>query len=274
MYFLKYTALLLCIFPWVSSSPVKEEADAKVPELISGGGTKVLDHTVVDYLTLVLENIREKMISGIPGVPVLDPLSLGSETLDIPANALVNITGYFDNMTLVGLSTFVIDGIDINIFTGRIKVNLTFTELELEGIYDLNGTALFNILPIFGRGNFVVALNNVTLDLDLTASDDTAEGLQVDIHDLHIHTETATVVMADLLGGGQMEFAFDVLLSKLTLFIINEAGDELLSNVTSLLTTVINADLRGTSQNEVADDGKVQLLPVIKNKIDLQKRDY
>jgi len=247
MYSLKYVVLLLCILPWVSSGPMKEpklgDRELNVrPEL------KPLDNSVSDYIIMVLENLREKMISGIPsiGVPVLDPLTIGGLGLDIPTSQILEITGFFDDMTLSGLSDFEIVDVVADILTFTAKINLTIPALTLQGNYDLNGTALFDILPVFGEGAFVINLYEVEVYLGVVAVEDAELGLQIETLTVTLDATSGSVVMGDLFGGGMMETVLDIVLTDIIVDLINEVSDRLLEDLTDWLKTELNLALRGT----------------------------
>jgi len=241
MHCLKYVALLACLLQGVLCGPVTGTEDGAVVPAMR------IDNPVDDYITMVLENLREKMITGIPqvGIPVLDPLSLGGIGLDIPPSPILDITGYFEDMTLTGLSDFEIDKVAADILSFTAKINLTFPALVLQGTYDLNGTALFEILPIFGEGEFILNLDDVDLYVAVVAADDPELGLQIDTLEVTLEAGSGSVVMGDLFGGGMMETALDIVLSTIFIDLVNEVSDRILSDVTEWLRTELNLALRG-----------------------------
>jgi len=253
MYSLKYAALLLCILPWVSAGPVKA-GNPNLRDLIKGGGIKPVDDSVSNYLTLLLENFRALMPTGIPaiGLASLDPFALGGLGLDIPPSNLVNITGYFEDITVTGLSTFQIDSVIANLRTLTMTMNISVPQLTIQGDYNLDGSALSGRLDIFGTGDFIVGLYDVSLYVSFFAEEVTGTGVQIQTLYLQIQTGSASVVMEDLLGGGEDEIIADVALSAVLLDLVNQELTPLLSTSTEWLRTELNLVLLGQNLPSVA----------------------
>ncbi|KAF4525566.1 hypothetical protein B566_EDAN015055 [Ephemera danica] len=101
--------------------------------------------------------LQEQMANGFPkfGIPPLDPLYLQRTISYNLTSDLLEVEGWIAQTTIQNTSTFDVTQLDINTVRMQLKWNFTWPEVNVGGLYDVDGT--LTLLPIYGTGPFTVA---------------------------------------------------------------------------------------------------------------------
>ncbi|XP_046744122.1 uncharacterized protein LOC124410049 isoform X2 [Diprion similis] len=104
----------------------------------------------------VMETIRVKMPNGLPAldIPPLEPLKIEHETYNLSHKDVGNISTTVDNATISGLSTFVLNRVQISVIGGvSLAVNLSVPTIRGNGHYEVHGS-VGRLFPLNSTGPF------------------------------------------------------------------------------------------------------------------------
>ncbi|CAH2262296.1 jg26863 [Pararge aegeria aegeria] len=109
--------------------------------------------TVSNCVRNSIENLRPKLISGIPelNVPSLEPFYI-PEIVAVSGD-LVPLKASGKDVKVSGAGNFTIKSVTVNLDTLSIRARVRFPKLHLDGRYNLDTQIL--ILPLRGEGNLV-----------------------------------------------------------------------------------------------------------------------
>ncbi|XP_037787739.1 uncharacterized protein LOC119583340 [Penaeus monodon] len=164
---------------------------------------KERDDSVDNYLKMVLENFAEAMKTGIPilGIPVLDPLNVGS--IDIPSieGPEFSLQANASQLLISGLSSFSPTAVHVDFQQAALTLGLHIVTVRVDGQYWADGL-LLSVFPIFGNGPFYIQI--VSTDIsglgDVTVTPD--DYLQIEDLQLAAAFDVLDVHFDNFLGGG------------------------------------------------------------------------
>ncbi|GAB0091618.1 hypothetical protein DMENIID0001_064740 [Sergentomyia squamirostris] len=143
---------------------------------------------------------------GIPAIKLLqfDPINIPSMSIIQGGNSPVNIDLQFKNVKFYGLSNATVTKIVgfKNTVEQEIELHLFSPQVSLIGPYTINGRVL--VLPIQGKGESNLTLDNINVKIHLTGKKVTKNGkdyLQTDNLKLTFVTSRAWIYLGNLFNG-------------------------------------------------------------------------
>ncbi|XP_011306404.1 uncharacterized protein [Fopius arisanus] len=115
-------------------------------------------------LRRLLEKFRTRMTHGFAefGIPILEPLQLDGVYYETHNPEIGELKLLLDNLTISGVSSFVVDRARLSLIGPSIAMNLTFPKLYLEGDYKLGGV-LGDMFKIHGAGPVTSAITDLKI---------------------------------------------------------------------------------------------------------------
>lgn len=183
------------------------------------------------------------MKHGIPefGISPLEPIKLDNLSYDGDARG-VRVKSNFTNMTLYGVSTMEISTLQANLTQMMLKMQLTFKNWTVNGLYNMTGKVI-GIIPLRGNGTFTMEVTDVILtgtaplvthvngtvsvgdlEMDITAGD-------VDIH------------FRNLSGGSTWGKFVGQIANFFSNTIFNKAKPKIIRNLRMFVTNSLNKKL-------------------------------
>ncbi|XP_054714406.1 uncharacterized protein LOC129224001 [Uloborus diversus] len=191
-----------------------------------------------EFLVGVIENFREDMLTGIKElkVPILDPFHAKQPIrVDVDDSKAV-VHGNFTDLTVEGLSGFVLEYMNADIKNLSLRFNLTIPHIRAVGNYTLDGK-IIKIIPVRGNGSFWVESYN--LSVAAKASMDTSEKdnhLQLSSDfDVEIDFDKVQIDLENFLGGGRW--------TEILLKIVSDISKDLFRKFLPLLKGELNRSL-------------------------------
>lgn len=194
------------------------------------------DDAIVDFL----ENFKENMSTRWPelNIPSLDPFEVGDINLRLEDKGTM-IVGSLTNVTINGLSEFVIDSVISNELKLWTKVNLSLPLMDIQGHYDMEGTiGLF--IPCFGNGHFM--WDNIDTRLFTYLDFGVVDGSYIGVVDLDMEMVVTSneVYFENLNGGGELGDLINDMINKSGTDFMNMMNKRFLDKISGLLKTRIN----------------------------------
>jgi len=196
-------------------------------------------------LRQTLEDLRPLMRLGIPqlGLPITEPMNVEAIEFE-QGQPPVIIKAGFSNVVVKGLSTFTTDYIDADPNTQTLRIGLTVPEMDISGLYRINGEVF--ILPLEGSGSFTTKMTGVTaVGQSNILPVQNAKGkqvLQVDNSNLDFNIGRVFIHMNNLFNGENKLLADTVnkFLNDHGQEVLKEVKPEISRQLTQLVTRVMN----------------------------------
>ncbi|KAJ6636438.1 hypothetical protein Bhyg_15028 [Pseudolycoriella hygida] len=155
---MKAVKLLLTSLTVCSVTCVRVEPDvAKIDDIAA---KSLFDYSFKDDL----EKFKYTLRCGSPtlGIPSLAPFYIESLEIKHPG-AMLSVQGDVHNFTVAGLDGYTVDDATINMFSLSGSIDMTFPQLSLRSLYNIDLLA-YDIVPVmFGHGKLGLELNDVTI---------------------------------------------------------------------------------------------------------------
>jgi len=143
---------------------------------------------------------------------------------------------------LKNLATFETQDLHVDLLKLHLDIHLTLPKLRGDAVYSLDGS-IFNLLPLYGDGDMLLELNELSIDVQGGLLI-TADGfLQVSGLEMDANFQSANLHLDNLLGGEDFGENINNLLTAFAPAIWNEFKDEVFKEVNEALTKIINAEL-------------------------------
>ncbi|XP_047482991.1 uncharacterized protein LOC125034989 [Penaeus chinensis] len=215
---------------------------------------KERDDSVDNYLKMVLENFAEAMKTGIPilGIPVLDPLNVG--TVDIPSieGPEFSLQANASQLLISGLSSFSPTAVHVDFQQASLTLGLHIVTVRIDGLYWADGL-LLSVFPIFGNGPFYIQI--VSTDIsglgDVTVTPD--DYLQIEDLRLAATFDGLDVHFDNFLGGGSFGEIMSDVLSDLAERILAGILPQVQEKLVPSLVAYLNQELGKHTVGEIID---------------------
>jgi len=196
-------------------------------------------------LRQTLEDLRPLMRTGIPqlNLPVTEPMNVEAIEFEQGVPPVV-VKAAFSNVVVKGLSNFVTDYIDADPNTQTLRIGLTVPEMDISGLYRINGEVF--ILPLEGSGSFTTKMTGVTAvgqsNILPMQNPSGKQVLQVDNSNIDFNIGRVFIHMNNLFNGENKLLADTVnkFLNDHGQEVLKEVKPEISRQLTQLVTRVMN----------------------------------
>ncbi|KAG7163103.1 uncharacterized protein LOC121873255 [Homarus americanus] len=193
-----------------------------------------------EAIRAILASLRESMKGeeGSGGIvaPPMDPMALETQVI-AHQNSALNITVRLYNMSLTGLSEFIIEDVRVNVQLLTLIVCLGIDTLQLNGEYDLQGK-LLKVIPISARGPFTVTTNNAKVTLRVKLKE--CRG-RLEVRDLtsDLILESVRCRLSQMTGGALVSRFLNSVLTD----VLRQERQRLAHDLSVVLKTLLNKEL-------------------------------
>lgn len=207
--------------------------------------------TISIYIKKTLENLRDAMPNGIPElqIPPLEPFKL--PVLNIPKiqHGVANVDLNLKDITVGGLSSFVVRDAKGNAGSMRVELDLFFPEVAARGEYDLNGKIL--IFPLYGKGPAAFQVNDLKIHVAASVTIENMKKVQLSDLRVDLTFSQVQVYLGGILGGGSIGDVVNTLINAMGKLVYDKLKDRILPEVTRILVTVVNNELRKVDLQQI-----------------------
>lgn len=207
--------------------------------------------TISIYIKKTLENLREVMPHGIPElkIPQLEPFKL--PVIDIPRirEGVADVQLAMKDFILGGLSSFNVRHAKGNAGDMSVELELFFPEVAANANYDLDGKIL--IFPLYGKGPASVKINDLNIKFSASVSIENMKRVQLNNLRVDLTFGQIQIYLQGIVGGGNLGNVVNTLINALGKLIYDKLKDRLLPEVSRILVTVINNELKKVDLQQI-----------------------
>jgi len=225
--------------------------EAELRTLLAPGFKAAIDDAIINLLDTT---VRQLILEGSPdlGVPVLDPFRLEHLDLDLNLGTTIQLQGVLEGVDVKNLATFVIDNIKANLLLLRLDFGLSVPEIVAEGErYAINGN-LGGLLPVYGEGKFVAAVQGLSLVGTVVLGSNNSF-IYIKTLDLDVNLASAKVNFEGILGGGDLGDLVNDIISDMIPDLLEELKPTVLPDLIQLVLDLVNEKLDGITLQDLLD---------------------
>ncbi|KAH0550444.1 uncharacterized protein LOC123261669 isoform X1 [Cotesia glomerata] len=201
-------------------------------------------------LRRLLEKFRSRMPYGFPelDVPVLEPLQLHEIYVETHNPEIGDLNIFVDNVTISGLSTFVVDRARLSLLGPTIAVNLTIPTVIVDGYYNISGI-LGDTFELHGSGPFAATARDFKVFFMTVLG--YSRGMYLKSFDLDFSIRDVKIRMANFMGNSKYSSVMNEVFQELTPQGIEIIKPEILPDIQDFIAARVNDTIYHLTMRDV-----------------------
>ncbi|XP_043668819.1 uncharacterized protein LOC122629460 isoform X1 [Vespula pensylvanica] len=197
-----------------------------------------------------IEKLRSRMRYGIPelDIPPLEPFHLDGVRIDTDNPEIGNISAIITDLTVYGLSTFIIESAKLSLIGPSISVNLLFPELYATGDYNVSGI-LGDMFTIFGSGPFKATIYEFRLQFTVVLG--YSRGLYIKDFDLDFALTSVLFDIENFMGGDEVGRIMNKVFQELTPQVVEIIKPDILPGIKSYVASRANETIQHLTMRDL-----------------------
>ncbi|XP_015188469.1 PREDICTED: uncharacterized protein LOC107072782 isoform X2 [Polistes dominula] len=197
-----------------------------------------------------IEKFRSRMRYGIPelDIPPLEPFHLDEVRFDTDNPQIGNVSAVVNDLTIYGLSSFLIESAKLSLIGPTISVNLLFPELYATGNYNVSGI-LGNMFTLFGSGPFNATIYEFRLKVTVVVG--FSRGLYIKDLDLDFTLSSVLFNIENFMGGDEIGKLMNQVFQELTPQIVEIIKPDILPGIKSYVINRVNETIRHLTMRDL-----------------------
>ncbi|KAK2585370.1 hypothetical protein KPH14_010046 [Odynerus spinipes] len=252
--------LFLFLSIWITTDVTRGQPES-VPSAIldsignvASSATNFLDSAASKGLEFKLRRFFEKFRSlmryGIPGtdIPSLEPFKVDGISVETDNPEIGNVSVIITDLTVYGLSTFMVDGAKLSLNGPTIAVNLSFPVLDTEGYYNISGI-FGDIFTLFGSGPFKVKIYGFHVESSVVLG--FSRGLYLRDFDLDFGLRSASYDVENFMGGEEVGKVMNKVFEELTPQIVEIIKPDILPGIREYAAYRLNETIQHLTMRDL-----------------------
>ncbi|XP_057317906.1 uncharacterized protein LOC130662938 [Microplitis mediator] len=201
-------------------------------------------------LRRLLEKFRARMPHGFPelDIPVLEPLQLREIYLETHNPEIGDLNIFVDNVTISGLSTFVVDRARLSLIGPTIAVNLTIPTVIVDGYYNISGI-LGNTFELHGSGPFAATARDFRIFFETVLG--YSRGMYMKSFDLDFSIRDVKIRLDNFMGHTKFSSVMNEVFEELTPRGIEIIKPEILPDIQDFIAARVNDTIYHLTMRDV-----------------------
>lgn len=197
-----------------------------------------------------IEKFRSRMRYGIPelDLPPLEPFHLDGVRIDTDNPEIGNVSLLITDLTVYGLSTFLIERAQLSLIGPTIAVNLSIPKLDAFGNYNISGI-LGDLFMIFGSGPFKATVYDFRLMVSVILGFN--RGLYIRDLDLDFGLRTVSLDIENFMGGDDVGKVMNEVVQELAPSIVEIIKPDILPRIKSYVVSRANETIRHLTMRDL-----------------------
>ncbi|XP_034942357.1 uncharacterized protein [Chelonus insularis] len=201
-------------------------------------------------LRRVLEKFRTRMPYGFPelDIPVLEPLQLQDIYIETNNPEIGDLNIYVHNVTISGLSTYIINRARLSLIGPTIAVNLTIPTVILDGYYNLTGI-LGDMFYIHGNGPFSATARDFAIFFETVLG--YSRGMYMKSFELDFSIQGVKIRLGNFMGDSKFGSIMNDVFQELTPQAIEIIKPEILPQIQDFIAARANDTIYHLTMRDV-----------------------
>ncbi|XP_014605813.1 PREDICTED: uncharacterized protein LOC106787721 isoform X1 [Polistes canadensis] len=197
-----------------------------------------------------IEKFRSRMRYGIPelDIPPLEPFNLDGIRIDTDNPEIGNVSAVITDLTLYGLSSFLIESAKLSLIGPTISVNLLFPELYATGNYNISGI-LGHMFALFGSGPFKATIYEFRLKVTVVVG--YSRGLYIKDFDFDFTLTSVLFDIENFMGGDEIGRIMNKVFQELTPQVIEIIKPDILPGIKSYVASRVNETIQHLTMRDL-----------------------
>ncbi|KAI4483192.1 hypothetical protein M0804_008247 [Polistes exclamans] len=221
-------------------------ATTGISETVDSAASKGLEFKLRRFI----EKFRSRMRYGIPelDIPPLEPFNLDGIRIDTDNPEIGNVSAVITDLTLYGLSSFLIESAKLSLIGPTISVNLLFPELYATGNYNISGI-LGHMFALFGSGPFKATIYEFRLKVTVVVG--YSRGLYIKDFDFDFTLTSVLFDIENFMGGDEIGRIMNKVFQELTPQVIEIIKPDILPGIKSYVASRVNETIQHLTMRDL-----------------------
>lgn len=197
-----------------------------------------------------IEKFRSRMRYGIPelDLPPLEPFHLDGILIDTDNPEIGNVSASITDLTVHGLSTFVVEKAKLSLIGPTIAVNLSFPEIDATGNYNVSGI-LGDMFTLYGSGPFKARIYDFRLQISVVLG--FSRGLYIRDFDLDFGLGSVSLDVENFMGGDEIGKIMNKVFQELTPQLVEIIKPDILPGIKSYVASRANETIQHLTMRDL-----------------------